>query len=603
MKLHIPEQLTPTEDAFVSHPEQFKQWLAALPHANTGELTRNIFYAMREHNKQSMADEDRLANLEILREPLRDIFNRLKKHFVNRKLPLPEKIQKIVNLNQSLLREVAIGYKIIVSNITNDKIQKDNLEILSTAICRAIRYQSELILRASEVYAQYPSGTWLDLHKMYDYAEKSGVSKNTISDHENTSGTASIEDYYKQTLLFILARPIALRQRDTERMYNKLSDWAKLTELSEVPDHNEIKRFFCVRVEQDRPPTYLKEEDCKGKYPVRTLDASALAESIQDTITGSGNDDDSSGAVTEIATSDHELSPETLQVLATSWGIFAKRRFTRSARIGYISAAIGLSSATSAIEKENSITKASDPLYEKNMQSARDQLNASLQLLANEDNGSRHEDTGPDRSADKEDQIPFNDPSKMAISGELQLNREDIDLHWEIVNVSAGGYCLRWNSDNTSKAQIGELIALRERETNGTFKWRVGAIRWMQYTREHGLEIGIQLLSPNVCTASIRRKNGPDNSSYNCLVLPGINPLKLVATLLLPTQHFKLKEPLVLNALGQEMEIELCEIKEKTSSFTQSVFRNTGAAIRLYTADSNNPAEEKDDFEEIWSSL
>lgn len=29
---------------------------------------------------------------------------------------------------------------------------------------------------------------------------------------------------------------------------------------------------------------------------------------------------------------------------------------------------------------------------------------------------------------------------------ELKLNKEDEDLHWQVVNISAGGYCLRWNS-------------------------------------------------------------------------------------------------------------------------------------------------------------
>ena len=117
MKLHIPEQLGTTKDAFVSQPEQFKAWLADLPQTNMGELTRNVYNALCEHNKQSMPDDDRLENLEMLRGPLREIFDNLKKHFINRTLPLPEKSQKIVNLNQSLLKEVAIGYKIIISNI------------------------------------------------------------------------------------------------------------------------------------------------------------------------------------------------------------------------------------------------------------------------------------------------------------------------------------------------------------------------------------------------------------------------------------------------------------------------------------------------------
>ena len=263
MKLHIPDQTKPDDDAFDSQPEKFQLWLSELPQTNMGELTRNVFNALSEQNKQIMTNADRFANLEMLRPPLRVIFNNLKKHFTNRTLPLPEKSQKIVNLNQSLLREIAIGYKILINNIANN--QNNELEMIGIAIFRAIRYQSELLLRASEVYAQSAAGTWIDLHAIYDFADKANITENTIEDNEIEDGEpTTIESYYKQVLLFALARPIALRQRDTERLFNKLPEWSKLTKLSNTPDTNQIKRSFCVRVEIDRPPTYLKQADCEG---------------------------------------------------------------------------------------------------------------------------------------------------------------------------------------------------------------------------------------------------------------------------------------------------------------------------------------------------
>ena len=169
MNLHIPQQKLPTQDAFVNNPKLFKQWLGALPYANMGELTRNVYTALREHNKQAMPDTDRFENLEMLREPLRSIFNNLKKYFTNRTLPLPEKSQIIVNLNQSILKEVAVAYKIIASNIANsESTQPDQkkIELAGISICRAIRYQSELMLRASEVL-RTKSGRYL-VRSTYD---------------------------------------------------------------------------------------------------------------------------------------------------------------------------------------------------------------------------------------------------------------------------------------------------------------------------------------------------------------------------------------------------------------------------------------------------
>ena len=51
MKLHIPEQKTPAKDAAPSHPRKLKKWLADLPHANMGELTRQINTRQASHGE------------------------------------------------------------------------------------------------------------------------------------------------------------------------------------------------------------------------------------------------------------------------------------------------------------------------------------------------------------------------------------------------------------------------------------------------------------------------------------------------------------------------------------------------------------------------
>ena len=115
MKLHIPEQQAPVKGATPQHPRKLKKWLANLPHANMGEMTRLIYSAVRDLNRQTMPNKYRVEDMELLRETVRNIFNNLEKHFINRTLPLPEKSQKIVNLNQALLQE--ISYKNSLRNL------------------------------------------------------------------------------------------------------------------------------------------------------------------------------------------------------------------------------------------------------------------------------------------------------------------------------------------------------------------------------------------------------------------------------------------------------------------------------------------------------
>ena len=60
MKLYIPEQSEPTKDSFPGHPRKVKKWLTTIPQANMGEMTRQIFRAIRELNRQKLPYKQRL---------------------------------------------------------------------------------------------------------------------------------------------------------------------------------------------------------------------------------------------------------------------------------------------------------------------------------------------------------------------------------------------------------------------------------------------------------------------------------------------------------------------------------------------------------------
>ena len=611
MKLHIPEQNTPAKGATPNHPRKLKKWLANLPHANMGEMTRQIYSAVRDLNRQTMATKYRIENLEQLREPVRNIFDNLEKYFINRTLPLPEKSQKIVTLNQSLLKEMAYGYKIIIYEAANGIDKKVDSKTQNIAILRAIRYMSELLLRASEIYEPYPAGIWYDIHQMYCYAEQHDLHNKVIPDAEYEQKKASISDYYKQVMLFSLARPSALRQSDSERVYKKLAAWADLTNLGKDAQENQVNRLFCARVDQDRPPKYLSMKDCDGSSEIHTLDTSELVDTIRKDINGTQNKEGT------LAIGD-QFSAETLQVLAMSWGVCAKRRFSRADRSGSIKAAIGLVNAAREISGKAEVEEKEPEVINPGK---RNQLNISLEAVPEDFKASEsqvrtsyttHHEIGSDTEGawdmvskgrvlteayDKERQ--FLEDAKLGLHHEY-------DKHWQIVNVSAGGYCLRWHSNTASRAQIGELIALREKEPDGEYSWRIGVIRWMQFLRESGLEIGVQVLSPKSMSATAQRSNRPNEEPFDCLMLPAIKPLELPPSILLPAHAFRPGDNLTIKLTDQEtdMGIRLDPIKEHTGSFTQFQY-TTKEAIESVEKEEKKKlsARNKGDFDEIWSSL
>jgi len=589
MKLNLPEQSAPIESSTPSHPRMFKKVLSALPNTNMGELTKQTFLILRDLNRQTMPNTDRLENLEMLRVTSRLIFDNLKKYFINRTLPLPEKSQKIVNLNQSILRELAHGYEIIAYEAANNIDTKIDDKTLSTAICRAINYLTETLLRSSEVYTPCPKDLWLEAHQLYVYAETKNLTENIVDDVERETRKTTIEDSYKQILLFALARPIALRQRDSERLYKELFTWSKYASLHRHATESQVDHLFSARIHHDSAPSYLTKEDLADSVIIRTLDTSKLVAHLQLLII-----EEQEKQKKKIAVGD-TIPLETLHSLVASWGVSAKRRFARAERHGHINISIGLTQASKAIR--NSYKKAA-PVdttsgFIRTSASSKQDPDFTLQSISKSNDEGRqgymtHTEIGT-RENNSWDMVAkgraltdtYDKAHKFNDDALLKSHNKNPDSHWEIVNISAGGYRLRWNSDDTSKAQIGELIALQEFDTKNNFVWRIGVIRWMQFTHESGLEIGVQLLSPKVVSATAQRNNKPNETPFECLMLPGIKALNQASSTILPSHAFKPGEKLVVQVADKKHKITLNETREHTGSFTQFMYKNSEEEQRI----------------------
>ena len=611
MKLNIPEQKAPSKDATPNHPRKLKKVLSALPNTNMGELTKQTFLILRDLNRQTMPNKHRLENMEMLRVMTRDIFNNLKKYFINRTLPLPDKSQKIVNLNQSLLQELVHGYEIIAFEAANNIDTKIDNKTLSTAICRAINYLSEMLLRSCEVYEPCPKNLWHDVHQLYVFAESRGLTETVIHGGDKKQNKSTIENSYKQILLFALARPIALRQRDSERVFNELFDWGKHANIGRHASESMIDHIFSMRIHEDTAPNYLAEADLAEDVIIRTLDASKLVSHVSGLVAEQENQKQ------KIAVGD-VIPLETLNALVASWGVSAKRRFSRADRNGHINIAIGLALSAKAIRASyNKVEETFDTKsgYLHTSASRNQDPDFTLESIAIPDDNSAymtHTEVGSTEN-NSWDMVAkgraltdayTNEQKKLKVDNTFKQRQKNADSHWEIVNISAGGYCLRWNSDDTSKAQIGELISLQEFDSNNQFEWRIGVIRWMQFTQENGLEIGVQVISPKVISATAQRINRPNETPFECLMLPGIKALKQASSTILPAHAFKTNDKLKVQVLENKIDITLGETKEHTGSFTQFTYKTTEVDKRIKKQVKKEEAtKNKDDFDELWSSL
>ena len=599
MKLHIPQRSTPDSDSFPTHPRKVRKWLSQLPTANMGNTARLVYDALISLNRQHMPPKHRLENLEQFRKPLRLILDHLHKHFVNRSLPLPEKSTKIVNLNQVLLREMSCGYKILISDASDSDNQIDDKTVV-IAGNRAMQYMSELILRATQIYTEYPDGTWWDIHHIYTYMEARRLLDKQAKDEE-AGHAITAEENYKRILLFSLARPHALRQNEAERLFNKLPTWCPKVRIDTNPIDLDSNFYFCAQPDTDRPPARLAREEIGNINHPRLIDTSELVNHLREHYENISSESDLSPL------GEDQISQETVNTILASWNLQVKRRFSRADKSDKIRAIVGLKAIYHAVQEEL------EPQKEKSTQN--DNM-LSLSLIP-EDQQNEHNSDGmlitspglPTSHADIDNwdlvargnaiSNAYIDNVKKADNKNPAQHKEEINQYWRIINISAGGFCLRWESEQASRAQVGELIAIQEKQINQNTQWRPGVIRWMQYRQGHGLDVGIKVLSPKLSIATVRRLNRPNEQPFESLLLPGIKPIHQPATLLLPAHAFKIDDKISLHFFDRNIQVKLIKILEHSGSFCQFQFAPIQAVKQSIKTDNKNT----ENFDSIWSSL
>jgi hypothetical protein len=176
MQLSVPNRTAPKSGSFDSNPASVRKWIDALPMANIGETTRLLFEALTDLNHQDIAAQQRFKTLELLYRPVRYVTERMKKHFVGQPLPPSPSSLKIAKLSREISHALATGYKVLVMEQIAGIGRKDK-KLLVTAIHRAIKQLSAVLLKAYQVYEPYPDSVWLEVHSLYRYAENNRLHK------------------------------------------------------------------------------------------------------------------------------------------------------------------------------------------------------------------------------------------------------------------------------------------------------------------------------------------------------------------------------------------------------------------------------------------
>jgi hypothetical protein len=572
MPLKIPQLGKPGNGLFKTSLSSVRKWVDNLPLINIQDTVSRLEFALDEINKVDIPATERIGTLELLNAPVMHATGALKKGFLGKQFPLRERDLARAGKAIGLCRRMALGYKILIPALEKESDAKSGL---ATTLHRSIRHLSEVLIGNFQIYVQYPDGVWQDLHTLYAIAGQHGVLQQPVVDItlRNPEST-TIEDVYKQILLLSLACPYRLRQREISDVYALLHQWGPYSRLYTATDAD-ASGFFACNLDSDNPPAYLKQEnrdELDERW--RILDTGDMEEPVRAAV------DARQGASQRYL--DH-LEDRILQRLMLTWGVIPKRQFARHQQDATVQMVLGLSAIHRVISGPPPEARQEDQALTEVIRDREYLLDPTFEQPTRISTAAP---AGGGFPASRDVHIPKptvgqSNPlhgAYVAHGHVADRQRDSLRIEsWRMQDMSAGGYCLLWDSNEPSSAQVGELVAIKTSEDSDD-NWHLGVIRWMKFTVQRGLGLGIQMMSPGASAiwASICSDRVVTNNKMQGILLPDIKGLNQEATLLLPPLPFRSGSLSTLTREGNEEQIRLTRQLEDTGSFAQFHFTPAG---------------------------
>ena len=598
--LRIPDQLPPSGSPFFLNDKELAAWVEQLPIANVGETSKQIFRALREFNRTLVSSKRRLQSIEHFRKPISYIADNLGKHYMGNGFPLSEKAYKIAVLNRELHSGMATAYKAVIVDLLVDSQGKPERKLLVQAIYQGISYLSRVILQSVLVYDPYPKRIWRELHVMHRLASRYHVESIPVEDLiEHQGRSITIDELYRRCILFSLASPYKMRQKDNLLIFDTLLEWSHLAKIHSYDSAPE-ETTIIIRQDTDLAPSHETSiADAENKYLFK-MDANDLIAQLRDQFS---EHPEKKHPLQGIGNLDTGLVRQLIKL----WSKAQKRAFVRTKLNFELRIAVGLRSIHKLISVGSEPGKPFENREEDGTwietafaegHNLKISPHFSLMPIDGDSYNPRRgdfEEFGPNTrdfdGLESMSQIWDEEPSKLA---------EPTTNTFKTINESAGGYCLDWSGEHIPRIQVGELIGVSDLMSANQFG--VGMVRWMRRSPDERLQVGVQMIAPNAMAVTARTEQEKKGESHDCLLLPEVGTSGQPTSFICPSYPFKLGNELRINEGENLREIKLTRLLEASGAISQFQF------VYLDHSDIPDQEEQSDglddtDFDQLWSTL
>lgn len=461
-------------------PQAIEKWRSQLPLSDLSGSAKALYLMLQDIHQISLSPKARLEMLSLLRPTLSTLSEALQKLYYPE--ALTEYQRSIADLVYALHAQMLNGYKIAIDEGLSSFFISQ--KVMLAAFQNAMHYSVKILLHAYKQHRQPPPGAWLELHTLFSLASKKNLANKKLTlNLEWNSRLNTLQDIYKQALLFVLANPERLRHDQMHHLHYALETWAPLLSFTKTQKPDAL---FFVDLLSDHGPQYTAlnfSPSTENQFLILKKIEERIIK-LRDALSNASSGVENKSVFTD---AEKSLSPLFLDSLLSAWTHIGERTHKRHIMQGNICVCLGIASSCWYIQQN---------------------------IFPTQDVSSEHK-------------------------SESENTQKVVHYYCTIVDQSTGGYCLKWSGEIPRQLQCGEIIALGTELEDNQKTWVIGIIRWLRKEKDNATYFGVQILSMEAIAVMAHLIDSSIPSSVSTLLIADSTEAKTPMKLITPFFPFK----------------------------------------------------------------
>nr|MDT0251823.1 hypothetical protein [Endozoicomonas sp.] len=258
-----------------SNVNKLEQWLKNLSITDYQRNGEDLINALDHLSKLDCPPAELYQLVETIRSPTLSIANTLYQRYLKQCITFEPNQKTWFDLCHRLHIGLATAYKAAVQCCLDHSFDNNkDEELLAAALHRAISDSATACLFHCLLYRPAPEGLWLEIHTLYQLAEKhQHLDFQQAEPYDSKRKTMSVENLYKRVLLLSRSDSNKLSPSEIQQVWQVLSIWISHCKI--LPQSG-LKTYFSANLKSDEGLQYAAPEPDKAQPGVIGLNVRVL---------------------------------------------------------------------------------------------------------------------------------------------------------------------------------------------------------------------------------------------------------------------------------------------------------------------------------------